>query len=129
MNDKLTELLAQLAQKLGTTAEHLWGVLIVQARVAFWTTLVEILALIVLTAICYRVFRNTTKRMANPDDEWYNDGWMDHPGLTFPLAIGSAALTLLWIALIVDASSILASAINPEYWALEKVFGMLGKGV
>lgn len=58
MNDNTRQLLEQLAVKLGTTVEHLWGVLIRQAPVS---GLISILGYIAVIAVLAEITRRLVK--------------------------------------------------------------------
>lgn len=107
MNDKIAELLEKLAVKLGTTAEHLWGVLVKQAHIEGMTSVIiwSIWGIIVVfLAMFFSLVRTDTY-------EEKNTMWG------------------IWIAIFIVTFVIFASCIstiigqfnNPEYWALTEV--------
>ena len=112
MNDELSKALAKLADKLGTTAEHLWQVLIRQARVEVVTDT----GFILLTAVClyglWRWWKSALKR--DPDD-----------GEMIGLVICSICGLVLFIASLVNVYEIPTLIFNPEYWAIQQIFSGL----
>lgn len=75
MNKNTEQLIRELSDKLGTTAEHLWGVLMKQAFISGVTDVITYLVLICLLWLAYRfVKQNTTKvdgkfeNPINPDE-------------------------------------------------------------
>ena len=110
----MTKLLEQLAAKLGTTAEHLWGVLIRQARIEAVTDIMFILFTIFGVYWYYRWVKSFYER--NPYDDF-----PEIVGLIF----GGVVSFISTIASIVCLFSIPAELFNPEYWALEKILNVL----
>ena len=115
MDEKTETLIRALAEKLGTTAEHLWMALVKQAPI---TAAVDLLVLIGWAAACFWVVKKVAQKTKEPSDgyaEWRGEGaffaWAGAAmlcGLT--LLIGGASL-----------SGIVAGFVNPEYWALKEV--------
>lgn len=112
MDPKTEQLLRELASKLGTTVEHLWSVLILQARIEAIAGSFLILLLLGLGALCgMAFFRN--KR------EWDNHN--EDAKLAATAIGGFAGLLIGGIVLIADLSRIVAGFLNPEYLALREV--------
>ena len=110
--DKVIEVIDKLAAKLGVAADHLWGVLIAQARIDFISSVLQY-ALLLL--VCYGMLR-WARWCAKPGvDEM---AWL---GFAIP-AVG--VVVLLSIALF-SIPLVLASLFNPEYWALHQILGMV----
>lgn len=115
MNDETIKLVRDLADKLGTTTEHLWGVLVKQAAINASLTLVwNLFALIIFIILGYYIPR-VIKKAADTDSE----------ELSFALLIAAVALgvvCIVWICSIPGSiSSIMSGFYNPEYWALNQL--------
>lgn len=54
MNEQVLALLTQLAEKLGTTVEHLWSVLVKQAFISTTVNLLIYSLLLILGFVLYR---------------------------------------------------------------------------
>ena len=113
MNEQTQQLIEKLAEKLGTTAEHLWAVLVRQAPI---TSTTEAIALCIYAAVMvlgYRLVREKTK----------DDGdWNDNCGsIALPWVIWCGATIALLIVLCCSLSNIVAGFANPEYWALKEI--------
>lgn len=110
--DQVMELLHALANKLGTTSERLWAVLVRQAPISGVTNLL----LFTLSALgITKLAQFWWKRL--PDEDSYNRDDMLVP---FFLVIGILAMT--WsIALMKSAEVIVADFFNPEFSALEYI--------
>jgi hypothetical protein len=110
MNDSTQQLIRELAEKLGTTAEHLWGVLVRQAPISGTLGLLGIAALLGFVYIAW-------KRLTKIDfTKWDHDlakGTM-YGGLLIATVIALLSLLLL-------APLYVAGILNPEYWALRQI--------
>jgi len=107
MNKETIELINRLADKLGTTAEHLWGVLIVQARINAY----EDIAILAFWGAASLLFSLLFWK-ANKDEWEYTD-----------VIVG------VWIVVLICAGiyglmavpEIITCLANPEYWALQQI--------
>lgn len=115
MNEQTIKLIEQLAAKLGTTAEHLWAVLVRQAQVAVWQNIFEIA---MLSFLLYLYFKFTKYVFA--DEDKINEG-----GYVFVIAIGGIVAAIAIFMIIFSFEVILTCIGNPEYWALQKVLGTI----
>lgn len=114
-------MLKSLADKLGTTVENLWEVLMKQAPIAAVTETVICAVFGLAVFASYRLVRKKTKRPSATDAdkfpraEWEEDaafaGWLVTVLLVIPFLIQlrEAAVTVSTVAL------------NPEYWALHEL--------
>ena len=120
MNDNLTALLEKLATKLGTTAEHLWRILLVQAKVSATNSLIFLLLAIFSGILLYRFHKWLA--YADPKAQYSTSRYDDNGELYVPLILIPA---LMWgvfsLCILFDISNIINGYFNPEYWALEKV--------
>ena len=111
MNDQTLQLLRQLADKLGTTAEHLWAVLVKQAGIEARMD-AGFAAMFLLLLVGSLVF--TGYAWVKKQEEEYSD-W--EIGL-----VVAAVFSFLWlICFCVFASSSFTEFYNPEYWALKQI--------
>jgi len=115
MNKDTLDFLKDLAAKLGTTADHLWAVMIRQARVSFFCDLLLYLLIGGLLGVAYKL----AKRLANAADgkASYEDDTMQVTGLIV-IVIIAVVLVLYAVFNIQDTVTKIA---NPEYWALQHI--------
>ncbi len=111
--EKMATVLQALADKLGVTVEHLWGVLVRQAHNALieqigWY-IVALVALVVLIGFMRLSYEKTKK-----DEGW----WI---GVIVPAFL--VAFILAGVMSSIGAT--LALINNPEYYALQKVLRVL----
>jgi len=122
MDDKTLQAMTALANKLGTTAEYLWGVLLRQAPL---TGIIDLLLMVAMSigAVmwCRFVLRKTTKpektdyNHRDPDAEWTDE--------VSVLAWCSAFAVVVVVVMVVSSNldAAVAALVNPEYWALKQI--------
>lgn len=115
MNQETAALLRELAEKLGTTTEHLWGVLIAQARIEGWVD-VGWLALLICVTVPFAKF---CMQWLSKERQ-YNE---EARGII--LFVAGALLTVTWFATLARVPLMLAAFFNPEYWALHELMQRL----
>lgn len=119
MNDQTIALIRELAAKLGTTTEHLWGVLVAQARVDFFASTFIYIILIGFFVTEFFLLRWMTKVIV---EKWESD---EVPPQFPAIAIATIILGIICIVGFFSATSYmdmyLASILNPEYWALKQI--------
>jgi hypothetical protein len=117
VDPEILKRLDTLAARLGVTADNLWAVLVKQASVQMWSVLLEIVLtgtlLCVLIWLCYRF---ACKAQSVGYD---GDGWVVAAMLT-----GVAAVVFA-VILITDLTSLPTLLLNPRYWALKEILGVL----
>ena len=101
-----------LAAKLGTTADHLWTILVRQAKVEAITDIVWILLVTAATVLLYMGYRKVLERDSYDDDHW----WLGLIFLSFADGVGIvfAIFALLQLPTVL---------FNPQYWALTQIVG------
>lgn len=122
MDDKTLQALTDLAAKLGTTAEYLWGVLMKQAPISGVVDLLVCAAWVVgMVGWAKFVRRKTTAPPKTDDDRYPHADWNDDAGvgLAWVSVVIGAGITALVIGS--HLSTIVAALVNPEYWALRQI--------
>ena len=121
MNEQLQQVLIELCEKLGTTVEHLWTVLIRQSYISGISDVVSILMWTLFCLWSYRLIQKKTtvppetKANPYPDADWEEAGkviaWMIWGSMTgiFLMIVGCSL------------STIIGALANPEYWALKQL--------
>ena len=111
MNENTTQLIEQLAQKLGTTAEYLWSVLLKQAPISAITDLALFCLSLIVGFVLYRLHKYFTRTEEYDNNEF-----------TTILMIG---LFVFWgvflLICVFSFQNIITGLYNPEYWALKEV--------
>jgi hypothetical protein len=127
--DKLTELLEKLAIKLGTTVEHLWGVLVKQTKIVFWeyigyTVLAVIFFISAIYFIKFSLDRLDVVSQYNMD-KTYSSQKMDEIAPTVLLVFCIILVVAIPFVIIGNVKTIMTLKNNPEYWALGEVVGTI----
>jgi len=120
MNDQTTQLIEQLAHKLGTTTEYLWSVLVKQAAISAITNLIYLIFMIVSGFILYKVHKYLS--LERGDDEYSKISYYeDNDILYVPMGVLAFVWVILTIVAFFSIGIIINGFVNPEYWALEKI--------
>ena len=119
---ELTELLGQLAAKLGTTVEKLWAVLLKQAPISGTIDLVICIGMVAFSVWVFRFVNRKTTVHEIVDGTWKNkEADWDEEGKVFAWIAVGAMFLLTIICVATEAENITAAFFNPEYWALTKI--------
>jgi hypothetical protein len=115
MSNQTEKLLKNLAEKLGTTAEYLWEVLLVQAKVQAIIDLVLILSALFFGFLLKKLhnyfYKNNCYSSKNED-----------MNLTDALMIIFGFLWVIFtIIVLFQIPEMLTGFFHPEYWALQEV--------
>jgi hypothetical protein len=117
MNEQAVKLIEQLAQKLGTTSEYLWKVLIKQAPISAFTDILYFILTIIGGVVIFKIHKRLLKKDSDGDSIYYKA----EEGAIIPMII----ITLLWIICFLgfffSIGDIINGFLNPEYWALKQV--------
>ncbi len=124
MNEQTTKLLEQLASKLGTTTQYLWSILIKQAPIDAIITLIQGVVIVLLGYGLYKIHK---KLMQKPADDYHDNMYDKYEVIAaMPMIIALVfwlTIVVMWVCCIGD---IVNGFFNPEYWALHKVFTLIG---
>ena len=119
MIEQIAPLLEKLAEKLGTTAEKLWAVLVGQAQLEGWFCILRCVVCIAASlAVVYKVIP-----MA-----WAYEGWNQFDegfARTLITAFGAAGVAILVGYTVYTITLAITCFANPEYWALQQVLRQL----
>jgi hypothetical protein len=126
MNDNTTKLLRDLAQKMGTTTEYLWGVLIRQARIDAIIKLTELIIVLIIGVVLLLLFFRFNKK--NPDDSGSLSNWFEK---SEPLSVVFVICCIIWLLFFFVSLStindIFYGFLNPEYVALKNVMDFISQ--
>jgi hypothetical protein len=113
MDEKTLQAVTALANKLGTTAEYLWGVLVKQAPIS---GALDLAVLAAWSAACVWVVRFVHGKTSGKDP-----AWDDEVGRVFAwVGVG----LVCWLTMLIGGLSFSGSVtaiVNPEYWALRQI--------
>lgn len=118
MNEQTEKLLSELAEKLGTTAEYLWEVLVKQAPVAGIGEVLSLVAGFVTLSVISFVFLKLYKKYTEGSSYSIGDGDVFVGMITF--LVGMVWVAFFFIS-INSITNIITCFTNPEYWALKQI--------
>lgn len=116
MNENTTKLIEQLAEKMGTTSQYLWSILIKQAPVDATITLIQILISIAFAFVFYKIHN----RLSKSDKDGYNR-YDENEFTVVIMVLSLVCVAILLIASFCCIGDVVNGYFNPEYWALDKV--------
>jgi amino acid transporter len=113
LDNKITNLLEGLANKLGTTTDHLWNVLMHQAHIEAFKNIATIVFFIIADTLMFKyAFKhNKDKNLKNTKGDFES--------------IAMLLFVVILVFIIVITVNLLPETIdaifNPEYWALHNI--------
>ncbi len=121
MNDKTLIALTTLAEKLGTTTEYLWSVLLKQAPITGAIDMLVFAAWVVAIILWARFVRGKTSKPAPTEKDRYPGAeWTDEAAVFAWLSVFIFGVTMT-ITIGSCLSITVAAIFNPEYWALHQI--------
>ena len=121
MNTEITNLLATLADKLGTTSEYLWGILLRQAPISATVILIQIIFTVLFGIFLWKLHKYFSKET----DGRYSMYERSNGGLEVLIIIFSVLTLVIGIVSFFQIENMLNGYFNPEYWALNKILNTL----
>lgn len=118
MNEQTTKLIEQLAQKLGTTTEYLWTILLKQAHISASITLVYLVLIIIFGIILYKLHKYFLEKDEHGDTRYEN-------GADLFMIILLTFYLIMFIVCLICIPNIINGFFNPEYWALNEILNTL----
>ena len=116
--EKLVPILEQLAKSLNVTTEYLWSALLKQAFIDGVVSVVQCILIIISNFVLVWGYKRVYSLVEYSDWDEINYCWI---------------LTLAVVVIILDLvaffsfDTMLASFLNPEYWALEEILSKFNK--
>jgi len=117
MNEKTQEALVALAEKLGTTTEYLWTVLVNQAK---YDIIVSVIQMAFMFAIVYWTIKlhiRFSKLDEHGDSQYYHKEEI----LVIPMIFAAITSVIMIVFFLNGFNDLIASIFNPEYWALKRI--------
>jgi hypothetical protein len=121
MNETTEKLIRELAEKLGTTTEHLWGILLKQAPIS---ASIDTLIALIMLAILWMGYAFVSKKTKVPEKtDHYKSLYAEWDGeCAFAAWLALAAYGFLTICItFCSITSVVTALANPEYWALKQL--------
>lgn len=125
MDTNTALILEKLAEKLGTTTEYIWQILLNQATISAWTniSIFVFLILIGLGLFFLHLFLKNKRKIDGVMDTYYNsihgDMWFSIIGFS---SIMWFLITTIFFFCSIDG--VINAFVNPEYWAMDKLLNI-----
>lgn len=130
MNENTVKLVESLAQKLGTTSEYTWGVLVKQAQINAWLSIFWLIVVCLMAVGLFKLHKFFMTPAFVGDEDYYTPleekgklqkNYYDKYGVQNPM-IAAAASSLLLLAIACGNFVYYFSAFwNPEYYAMNYI--------
>lgn len=129
MTEQISKIIEALSNALGVAASELYSVMVLQAKVSIVKSVFEILLLLFAMYMFWRYVRKVYIEK-DKDGSTIFDRAVYDSGSLFALhliaALVIAVLTIIFVICVVcDINNIIQCIMNPRYWALERIIGML----
>lgn len=118
MNEQTTQLIEQLAQKLGTTTEYLWGILVKQAPISAITNLTFFILMVISGVLLYKLHRYLGTYQEKLRDSVYGD--LDELAIV-PMFVVVVIWCISFLVAMFSLGGVVNGFFNPEFWALKEV--------
>lgn len=123
MDNKTELLIRELAEKLGTTGKHLWGVLVQQAAITAVTDLLVFAGWAVLLLFSFRFVLAKTTAPAKTEEGRYPRAEWTGDRATMAWFAWCWACAIAAVVAGKNLSTIVGAILNPEFWALKQIIG------
>jgi hypothetical protein len=118
-----TKLIEQIANKLGTTTEYLWGVLVKQAPIQSTITLFQIALVCVFGHILFKIHK---RLMQEKKYGWVMESGYEQFSTAIPLmSIAFIIFLFFGISAFFCIADVFNGYFNPEYWALQQILNLI----
>lgn len=112
MNEQTIKLIEKIAQKLGTTSEYLWSILLKQAHIDATLKVFLLISAILLWILLFKIHLRFHKKEVYEEYEEI---------AVVPMVIATTLITLFSIISFFCIPDIFNGYFNPEYWALKRI--------
>jgi hypothetical protein len=123
MNEQAMKMIGEISEKLGTTAEHIWGVLLRQAYIDSITNILSLLLGFVVCSVVWMIFGFLFVEQNNPENR---------VGCEFVLVcvgvVSGIFSIVLVLALVIGIGPIINGFVNPDFVAFNYILNNI-KGV
>lgn len=124
MNDTTAKILEQLAAKLGTTSEYLWGILLKQAPISATLSMLSFALVLVFGVVLLYAHKKLSKEIVSE-----SGGYKSYETLygkfeeaaVIPMVLFAAVWVIVLFNCIFNIGDIINGYFNPEYWALKEI--------
>ena len=125
MEEKAFEYIDAIAANLGVAAEHVYGTLLKQAMVSGLRSVVYIIICMAVSYLIIKMFKRIYSDVKEGEEGIFVDSYGVSIGGVIALIFGGIAIVIMFFAIMSDISNATTALLNPEYWALKEILGMI----
>ena len=118
-----TELLEKLAEKLGTTTEYLWEILLDQAIISSITNVIMFVILIITGGMLYKLHKGFSKPIS--DNQYAENKYDKNEGICVIMIVLTSVWAVFFIVSVFFIGDTINGFVHPEYWALDKILSAI----
>jgi len=121
MNDSTEALIKGLADKLGTTAEHLFGIMVAHAPISGLMTILVLSAWSAALVVLFKLIQRKTSVPPETENDPHPEAeWKDEPSYLAWLLFATVAFIFAGAATC-ELPRAVTALVSPEYWALTEI--------
>lgn len=122
MNDKLQNVLSELAIKLGTSVEHLWKVLVYQAKINVVIDSIWYFLIISIGVILFKLHVRFEKKIEHSTTRYSPSSYYeDQEASGYIMGILACVWLVSSVMAFFSLGDFISAVFNPEYWALNEI--------
>lgn len=133
MNPQTELLLRELAEKLGVSIDHLWGVMVRQSYVNFFTQIILYVILVIYLFLVHKYVKHCVNRISEIAEynakrdrlKEYDTLRRDDFGYTTAIIVMSVTSLIFTVIGILCFPDVLGQLLNPEYYALKQLLDVV----
>lgn len=121
MNEETLQAVTALAQKLGTTTEYLWSVLIQQAYLEAGLSFIQLIVWSICTFFIIKIVYRKTKTPKETKEELYPKAEWTEEGAVAAWLVTGCVTVVAFLVVGIEFNNLITALFNPEYWALKQI--------
>ncbi|MFM2292624.1 MAG: hypothetical protein RIS29_2437 [Bacteroidota bacterium] len=126
MDDKTIAMIEKLAQKIGTTSDYVFEVLVRQAPIEATVTLFQCVFIFILSIVWYVTHKKLSSIV--PDCKYKYSYYEKYDmGAVVPMVVSGVILIFFLIAAFFCIDDIVYGYCSPEYWAIREIKNLLSQ--
>jgi hypothetical protein len=123
MNKETIKLIEVLANKLGTTSEYLWSILLRQAPIDAALNLLQMAIVVALWFVFLKIHKSLLVEKGN--GMWSESTYKSNEGAETFMVVSFITLAAASILCLFNMHSTINGFFNPEYWAIQEILSQL----
>lgn len=117
MSENTEKLLQDLAEKLGTTTEYLWGIIVAEAKYDVLISSIQMVFMAAIVIVTIKLHLKFSKEEKNGESMYYRKEEL----LVVPMIFAAITSVIMIIFFLSGFNELVSAIFNPEYWALRQI--------